>query len=145
MMDFRKLGACVALDMVGLKEAADILDVPSLKTTPDKMMNKWRDKALTSKAGDEDLFKGLKQKTLGPEPFEMPKLGGIPIEPDRGEDRETYQRRTETLTPHTNAKTAPSADINMRGSDTNTLIGTVWADHDSLRSVPEQEWPSKSG
>lgn len=144
-MDFFKLGACVALDMVGLKEAADILDVPSLKTTPDKMMNKWRDKALTSKAGDEEVFKSLKQKTIGPDPFEMPKIGGVLIEPTRGDDSETYQRRTETLTPNTNAETAPGADVNMRGSDTDTLLNTVWADHDNLRSVPDQEWPSKSG
>ena len=138
-MDFLKLGACVALDMIGLKEAADILDVPSLQSTPDKMMNKWRNKALTSKAGDEEVFKGLKQKTLGPEPFDMPKIGGVPIEPDRGDDSETYQRRSDTHTPHTNAEMAPGADVKMRGSDTNTFLNTIWTDHDNRRSIPDQE------
>jgi hypothetical protein len=136
-MNFFKLGACVALDMVGLKEAADILDVPSLKTTPDKMMNKWRNKALTSKAGDEDLFKDLKQKKLGPDPFEMPKIGGVPIEPDRGENRETYQYRPEVESPAANAPTAPGEDKkpNIQHSDTKPNLEAIWAHHDAYPTI----------
>lgn len=132
-MDFFKLGACVALDRLGFKAAADILDVPSLKTTPDKMMNKWRDKALNKKPGDEEVFKGLKQKTLGPPPFEMPKLGGVPIEPDRGENNQTFQLRPEVESPHTNAPMTPGAENSrtMKPSDTDTFLNTIWADHDA--------------
>jgi hypothetical protein len=132
-MNFFKLGACAALKMVGLKEAADILDVPSLKTTPDKMMNKWRDKALNKKPGDTEVFKGLKDKTLGPPPFEMPKLGGVPIMPDLGENNQTYQHRPEVESPYANAPMTPGAENNrtMQHSDTNTFLNTIWADHDA--------------
>ena len=136
-MDFFKLGACVALDTLGFKGAADILDVPSLKTTPDKMMDKWRNKALNKKPGNDEVFKELKQKSLTPPPFEMPKIGGVPIEPDRGELRETYQYRPEVESPAANAPSAPGEDKKPRvqHSDTKVNLETIWADHDGYPSV----------
>jgi len=125
----------------GVKLAADILDVPSLKTTPEKMMKKWQNKALEKKPGDEELFKGLKEKTLGPPPFEMPKLGGVPIIPDRGENRETYQFRPEVETPATNAPMAPTGPAREQQTDTDTQLNTLWADHDArVQTRPD---PSK--